>query len=93
MNYKDPQNNLHALDSAEFEHLLPTGSVQITDGEAAEITASKIIPPTYKELRAAAYPSPNDYLDSMVKGDDSQLQAYKNACLAVKLKYPKPVQS
>lgn len=42
MNYKDLKNNLHVLDSVEFEHLLPAGSVQITDEEAAAIQASQV---------------------------------------------------
>lgn len=45
--------------------------------------------PTYQELRAAAYPPFADYLDGVVKGDAAQIQAYKDACLAVKLLYPK----
>ena len=89
MYYKDLQNNLHVLDSAVFEYLLPAGSVPITDEEAAEITASKIVPLTYQQLRAAAYPPITDYLDAQVKGDDKQLQTYKDACLSVKAKYPK----
>jgi len=39
MNYKDLENNLHFLDSTEFEHLLPAGCVQITDEEAQAIQA------------------------------------------------------
>lgn len=45
--------------------------------------------PTYQELRAAAYPPFADYLDGVVKGDTAQIQAYKDACLAVKVLYPK----
>jgi hypothetical protein len=37
MYYKDTDNKLHWLDSSEFEHLLPTGSLQITDAEAESI--------------------------------------------------------
>lgn len=46
--------------------------------------------PTYQELRAAEYPPHTDYLDAIVKGDEAQKQAYIDACLAVKAKYPKP---
>jgi hypothetical protein len=46
-------------------------------------------PPTYQQLRAAAYPPMADYLDAVVKGDAAALQAYKDACMAVKAKYPK----
>lgn len=44
----------------------------------------------YKELRRREYPPMTDYLDGVVKGDQAQIQAYIDACLAVKAKYPKP---
>jgi hypothetical protein len=44
----------------------------------------------YQRLRAQEYPSVTDYLDAVVKGDLEQQQAYIDACLAVKAKYPKP---
>lgn len=43
----------------------------------------------YKAKRAAEYPPYTDYLDGIVKGDNSQVQAYIDACNAVKNKYPK----
>jgi hypothetical protein len=43
----------------------------------------------YKAKRAAEYPPYTDYLDGIVKGDDAQVQAYIDACNAVKNKYPK----
>jgi hypothetical protein len=43
----------------------------------------------YKAKRAAEYPPFTDYLDGIVKGDNTQVQAYIDACLAVKNKYPK----
>jgi hypothetical protein len=43
----------------------------------------------YKEKRAMEYPSFIEYLDGVVKGDQAQIQAYINACQAVKNKYPK----
>jgi hypothetical protein len=44
----------------------------------------------YQRHRAAAYPPVTDYIDGIVKGDTAQVQAYIDACLAVKAKYPKP---
>jgi hypothetical protein len=44
----------------------------------------------YQRDRAAEYPSVNDYLDGIVKGDQAQIDAYIAACQAVKTKYPKP---
>jgi len=43
----------------------------------------------YKAKRAAEYPDFREYLDGIVKGDDTQVQAYIDACNAVKNKYPK----
>ena len=45
----------------------------------------------YQRLRAAEYPDFKDYLDGIVKGDQAQVQAYIDACNAVKDKYPKPL--
>jgi hypothetical protein len=45
---------------------------------------------TYDQKRAMEYPPMADYLDGIVKGDTEQVQAYIDACLAVKAKYPKP---
>lgn len=43
----------------------------------------------YKAKRAAEYPDFREYLDGIVKGDQAQVQAYIDACNAVKAKYPK----
>ena len=43
----------------------------------------------YKELRAKEYPPIADYVDAVVKDDTEAIEAYKEACLAVKAKYPK----
>ena len=43
----------------------------------------------YKAKRVAEYPPMTDYLDGIVKGDNAQVQAYIDACNAVKNKYPK----
>jgi hypothetical protein len=51
----------------------------------AELAATE-----YQRQRAAEYPPMTDYLDGIVKGDQAQVQAYIDACLAVKAKYPKP---
>ena len=46
-------------------------------------------PDAYKYKRAAEYPDFRNYLDGIVKGDEAQVQAYIDACNAVKAKYPK----
>lgn len=42
-----------------------------------------------KANRANEYPDFKEYLDGIVKGDNTQIQKYINDCLAVKAKYPK----
>lgn len=86
--YKDTENKLHWLEDAQYEYLLPSGSMQISDEEADALRPQPPAP-TYAELRAAEYPDYRDYLDGVVKGDQAQMQAYIDACLAVKAKYPK----
>lgn len=46
----------------------------------------------YKAKREAEYPDITNYIDGIVKGDNVQVQAYIDACLAVKAKYPKPIE-
>jgi hypothetical protein len=43
----------------------------------------------YIAKRQAEYPSITDYLDGIVKGDQTQIDKYIADCLAVKAKYPK----
>ena len=88
MHYKAPDNSLHFLESADHKHLLPIGSVEITDAEAE---ALRPVAPalTYAQKRAPLYPPYTDYIDGVVKGDQAQIDTYIAACLAVKAKYPK----
>jgi len=51
--------------------------------------AAWVDPDAYKGQRAAAYPPITDYIDGIVKGDTAQVQAYIDACLAVKQEFPK----
>ena len=43
----------------------------------------------YQEKRRSEYPPMADYLDAVVKGDDTAKQKYIDDCKAVKEKYPK----
>ena len=87
-NYKDLNNKLHVIEP-EFAHMLPDGCVPINDQEADAIRSAQVVLPTYRQLRAEAYPPLTDMADAVVKGGEA-LETYRAACLAVKAKYPKP---
>lgn len=77
-------------------HSTPEGLIPYTEQEELQSDAddAKAIADrnlnSHKEKRALEYPDFKDYLDGIVKGDQAQIQAYIDACLAVKAKYPKP---
>lgn len=83
-----------------FPDKLPEGAVVIpmtqdeidaNKAKVAEIEALQIAT-QYQRDRAREYPPITDYLDGVVKGDQAQIDAYVAACLAVKAKYPKPIE-
>jgi len=88
MHYKAPDNSLHFIDDDAYAHLLPEGSVAITD-EEAEALRPQPAELTYAQKRAAEYPPMTDYLDGVVKADQAQIDKYIADCLAVKAAYPK----
>lgn len=85
---------------AQAIHILYPNVASVRGDEAFDINGNKIEydnsviesyinAEKYKDLRANEYPSITDYIDGIVKGDNAQVQAYIDACLAVKAKYPK----
>ena len=66
-----------------------TGEIKVIQLTAEEIAALPIpVPPTYSELRAAAYPPIVDQLDSIFHRG---LDAWKAEIQVTKNKYPKEV--
>ena len=64
-----------------------TGEIKVIQLTAEEIAALPIpVPPTYQELRAAAYPPIVDQLDTIFHGG---LDAWKVEIQAVKTQFPK----
>lgn len=45
---------------------------------------------SYADKRKNEYPPIENYIDGVVKGNQTQIDEYIAACLAVKAKYPKP---
>jgi len=72
------------------------GDIPLTPEEEAEWdeqhnkVREEINKTVYKQKRAIEYPAVTDYIDGVVKGNQAQIQAYIDACNAVKAKYPKP---
>ena len=80
-------------------HATSEGNVPFTaeeeaarDAEEAQAAAeqAELAKTAYQRQRSLEYPPIADYLDGIVKGDTAQVQTYIDACLAVKVKYPKP---
>ena len=92
MHYKSPNNSVHFLDDDSFAHLLPAGSIQITDEEAntisAAIQAAAQAARTYSEKRVGEYPPIGDQLDALWKGGAAAEEMLVKV-QAVKNKYPK----
>jgi len=91
--FKDSNNEIYGYaDDKSQDHLIGN-KVQITEQEANEIIAARekavfdALP--YDAKRRSEYPPITDYLDGVVKGDQTQIDAYVAACQAVKAKYPK----
>jgi hypothetical protein len=80
-------------------HTTSEGNIPFTAEEEAERDAeeaafvaeqTEFAKTQYQRDRATEYPPITDYIDGIVKSDQAQVQAYIDACLAVKTKYPKP---
>jgi replication-associated recombination protein RarA len=85
--FKDQNDGFYAVENLSIK--VPEGAIQITQEEAEAIIASNVVPLNYAQKRAAEYPPMTDYLDGVVKGDQTQIDKYIADCQAVKAKYPK----
>jgi hypothetical protein len=97
--FKDTNGEIFAYELDGSQDHLIDNKIQITEEEAKidaiekqkkqhEIFLSSL--DTYVKKRIVEYPSIYDYIDAVVKNDQTQLQEYIDKCNAVKLKYPKP---
>lgn len=82
-------------------HATPEGDIPYTAEEEAQRDAEEAqwlvekaerVKIEYQRKRSDEYPPMADYLDGIVKNNHAQVQAYIDACLAVKAKYPKPTE-
>ena len=63
--------------------------VELTDAEIATILANQPPPPSYKEIRAAAYPSLAEQADMAYWDRQNGTTTLDDAITVVKIKYPK----
>lgn len=97
--YKDSNNKVYgfAADGSQ-DHLKPVGLVEITDKEAEilglqnyeEQRQKDIAAMDYIRQRVMHYPNLGEFVDAWVKGDNAALEAYRQECLNVKARFPKP---
>ena len=88
------QNQINAIYKLYPSVVRTVGDIAY-DAEGNEVDYDKAAVEAYAKSqeyitkRQAEYPPITDYLDGIVKGDQAQVQAYIDACNAVKAKYPK----
>lgn len=99
--YRDAQGNLinigewneHRVEdengSIVVKNPMPSDAVESDEEVVTGADGGKHLKSDYATLRRAEYPDFRDYLDGIVKGDQAQVQAYIDACNAVKAKHPK----
>jgi hypothetical protein len=93
--YKDSNNKVFGF---EANQIVPAGLVEINKLEAEVLGKQnfeaqkeiEIASMDYVRQRLTAYPELGAFVDAWVKNDEAALEEYRQACLAVKAKYPKP---
>jgi len=93
--YKDAQGNVfaYAKDGSQ-DHLIKSGLTQINSNEIDSLVKTKqqaeFDNNDYYRKRLYSYPELGEFVDAWVKNDQVALEEYRQKCLAVKAKYPKP---
>lgn len=93
--YKNSNNEVFGFEAGQE---VPAGLVEITktDADILGVQNSEkkreeaIADLDYVRQRVSSYPNLGEFVDAWVKNDEAALEEYRQACLAVKAKYPKP---
>jgi hypothetical protein len=93
--YKDANNKLFGIADGQP---VPAGLTEITKVEADRIgklnyekqREEEIAQMDYVRQRVNNYPEVGEFVDAWVKNDQAALEEYRQRCLAIKAKYPKP---
>ena len=86
MHYKAPDNSLHFIEP-EYTHLLPTGSVQITDAEA-EAMRPALSAPDYSAMRKAAFVAESDPIFFLSQRGEATQQEWLDKVAEIKARWP-----
>jgi hypothetical protein len=96
MKYYTDKNQViyaYAADGSQ-DHAIPEDYVVITEKQATNIRetnkAAAFASLSYVQKRLMDYPPVSEFIDAWVKEDATALEEYRQKCLAVKEKYPKP---
>lgn len=93
--YKDFQNKLYGFEEGQ---IVPDGLIEISKIEAdqigvlnfekeRELALSNL---DYVRQRIMYYPEIGEFIDAWVKQDEQALEEYRQKCLDVKNRFPKP---
>jgi hypothetical protein len=82
---------IHELDNGE-PLLSPVDGTPLTEDQryGFYVGLAEHYATQYQRDRRNEYPPIEEYIDGVVKGDQTQIDEYIAKCLAVKAKYPKP---
>ena len=93
--YKDIKGNVYAYEAdGSQDHLINPEFTLIQNNEVQALVDAKqqaeFNAQDYYRKRINSYPELGEFVDAWVKGDESALEEYKQKCLEIKAKYPKP---
>lgn len=93
--FKDSHNNVHGLllDGSQ-DFLKKSDWVQIMNNEVQPLVDAKqqaeFEANDYYRKRLYSYPELGEFVDAWVKKDEEALEEYRQKCLTIKSKFPKP---
>jgi len=90
---KDGLVYAYAADGSQ-DHVIPKTHKLITDKQKDKLieaqTQAMFDTQDYYRKRLYSYPELGEFVDAWVKQDDAALEEYRQKCLAIKAKFPKP---
>ena len=81
--YKDTSGNLHFIESAEFEYLLPVGCLKLSDKDAAKLQADQNKPSAHDLIRLQIIAlesqiTPRRIREALLSGDHSFIESIES---------------